>query len=87
MPQHRKKDYTAKAYLSLSVYLYLLVYSMTSGHLRSSYVDIFRKILNISFFTEHCKKLITILLEFFPLGQRGLKTDVEDPDPIESLGI
>ena len=26
MPQHRKKDCKAKAYLSLSVYLYLLVY-------------------------------------------------------------
>ena len=26
MPQHRKKDYTSKDYLSLSVYLYLLLY-------------------------------------------------------------
>ena len=29
MPQHRKKDCTGKAYLSLSVYLYLLVYGVT----------------------------------------------------------
>ena len=36
MPQHRKKDCTAKAYLSLSVYLYLLVYDGTYTQITKS---------------------------------------------------
>ena len=31
MPQYRKKDWTGKAYLSLTVYLYLLVYGQRTA--------------------------------------------------------
>ena len=47
MPQHRKKDCTARAYLSLSVYLYLLVYAWSISLLYCVVVKTFASVAEV----------------------------------------